>query len=93
MKAKVKSGHELLSPPLEHIEVFGTDMYINLATKSATFVSFRQSKGRVTILTTEGLIELSFCSQEPQLSFSHQVKDQIVLNAHSTTWQQALINI
>jgi len=93
MKAKVKSGHDLLSPAVEYVDVHGADMYINLATKSAIYISFRQSKGRVTILTTEGLIELSFCTQEPELSFSYQVKDQIVFNAQPTVWQNLITTV
>ena len=92
MKAKVKNGQELLCPKVDYVDADDGSFIINLLSRTAFYVSFRQSKGEVTILTTEGLIELSFCSEEPVLAFDHQEKDQIVFNVTLSEWQQQLIN-
>lgn len=91
MKAKVKSGQHLLSHHIDHIEVSLPEMFLNLESKSCYYVSIRQSKGEVKILTTLGIVELKFCTDAPMLSFNHQCKGQLVFDVKLSQWQQSLL--
>jgi len=80
MKAKVKSGGELLftSGYSNSWNSLKGDMIINFRDKY-TYVSFKQKKNHLYIQTTAGEVDIVFCGEVPKLTFDSFCKDQLVL--------------
>lgn len=78
LKAKVRKGHSILSLP-ERGYIIDFIMLINFCNKY-TYIKFWQKRNHLYIKTTEGLVDIVFTSETPQLEFSHFEKDQLVLN-------------
>ena len=80
MKAKIKSGKELLfcegaSNNWNNLE---DKMIINFRDRY-TYKSFVQQKNHLYIYTTGKTIDIVFSSEVPILEFDHFCKDQLVL--------------
>ncbi len=80
MKAKIKSGEEILfsggcSNEWNNLK---DNMIINFINKY-TYISFKQVKNHLLIDTTEGEVDIIFTSEIPKLEFGNFCKDQLVL--------------
>ena len=84
MKAKIKSGHQILS--FNKWDKIADTMIINFANKN-TYKSFQQKKNHLLIDTTDGTVDIVFCSEVPTLAFKTFDKDQLILKAkkHETS--------
>ena len=80
MKAKIKQGHHLLFTKGEsnNWKKLKDHMIINFNDKYS-FISFKQRRNHLLIDTTQGLVDVVFCGETPNLTFSHYEKDQLVL--------------
>lgn len=80
MKAKIKSGNEILFSKgfSNKWDDLKDDMIINFMEKY-TYISFKQVKNHLLINTTEGDIDIVFSGDVPKLEFSSFCKDQLVL--------------
>ena len=80
MKAKIKSGHDLLfsegySNDWDDLE---TDMIINFHDRWL-YIGFLQKRNTLHIYTEKGNISIVFTGEVPKLEFDHYEKDQLVL--------------
>lgn len=78
MKAKVKKNKKLLSVPYQWKNISNT-MIINFVNRY-TYLSFKQQQNHLLINTTEGIVDIVFIGETPQLEFDYFEKDQLVLN-------------
>jgi len=80
MKAKVKTGHELLfmNGKSNNWNPIKDYMVINFNSRW-TFTEFKQKRNHLVIETTDGDIDIVFTGETPKLTFSHYEKDQLVL--------------
>jgi hypothetical protein len=81
MKAKVKSGDHLLftkgySNKWDNLK---DKMIINFLNKN-TYINFKQKDNHLFIETTEGMVDIVFTGEIPELTFDHFEKEQLVLN-------------
>ncbi len=80
MKAKIKSGGELLFTAgcSNDWRSLKEDMIINFRDKY-TYVSFKQKRNHLYIKTTDGEVDIVFCGEVPKLVFDSFCKDQLIL--------------
>lgn len=80
MKAKIKSGKELLfcEGASNNWNDLNEKMIINFMDKYI-YKSFTQQKNHLYIYTTNKTIDIVFSSEVPILEFDHFEKDQLVL--------------
>ena len=80
MKAKIKSGHDILFTlgVSNEWKDIGKEMNINFKWKY-TYIGFKQYKNHLLIDTTDGQVDIVFTSIIPKLEFYSFCKDQLTL--------------
>jgi len=80
MKAKIKSGKELLfcEGASNNWNNLKDKMIINFVDKGI-YVNFYQHKNHLILITNTKSIDIVFSSEVPMLEFDHFEKDQLVL--------------
>lgn len=81
MKAKIKSGHDLLftqGASNDWSDLRNT-MIVNFMDKY-TYIDFKQKKNHLLIETEQGIVDIVFTGEIPKLEFNNYCKDQVVLN-------------
>ena len=79
MKAKIKTGHNLLFEQGCHFNNIKDSLIINFAAKG-TFRAFKQRKNHLFIETTGGIIDIVFTGIVPKLEIESYDKCQLILN-------------